>query len=286
MIMASEAMVTIDTLRLEAVRELSHAGISEAQREVRLILAHILGYDQAELIATGNAVVPSDIAQRFSLAVQARLAGYPVFRIFGEKDFMGRSILINEDVLDPRPETELLVERVLEDMPLSSTASVAEIGVGSGAVIISILDERKSMRGTATDISSAAIRTSQENARRHGVDDRLALFEADCLNGIAGRFAAIVSNPPYIRSDAISGLAREVRDHDPRLALDGGPDGLDIYRAILSSCREQTSQGGRLYLETGDGQHADILEVARGNGWELVSAHQDLGGRERILVLQ
>lgn len=263
------------------------AGIDHPAGDARKLFTGLLGIEQTELIAAENRLLEPAQAAHIDAAVAARLSGKPVHRILGWREFFGRRFLIGKEALEPRPETELLVEMVLADHhDRGEQVTFAEIGIGSGAVAVSLLAELPRARALATDIDGAVLAVARKNARRHDVLARLELCETDCLQGVSGRFDFIVSNPPYIATGDIVGLSAEVRCHDPLRALDGGPDGLAVYRKILASAADRLMPGGLLYFETGHGQHAALGELAGMLGWQTVRAERDLSGLERLVTLR
>jgi release factor glutamine methyltransferase len=260
-------------------------GVVSARLDARILLAAIVGLDQAQLISAARDPIEVAAIDRFSTMIEQRLAGMPVHRILGGREFYGSWFSLNEETLEPRPETELLVDRVLADMAGSVSAHFADVGVGSGAIAISLLLNLSGAKATGTDISKKALEAAQINADRLGVADCLRLVETDCLAACDVQFDFIVSNPPYIMSAEIEDLAVEVRDHDPRVALDGGADGFAFYRKLLEQARSCLNVGGKLYLETGHGQHGELGRLAKDLGWSVVSTHFDLNGLERVVVL-
>lgn len=282
---ASEPM-KINALLKQGSERLSESFIEGPARDARILLAHVMKVEPARLLAMGRDEVGKDIADRFTDLVAQRAAGKPVYRIIGSRDFFGREFMLNQACLEPRPETELLVERVVADMDVSATLRFCDIGTGSGAIAVTLLCELPNASAIATDIEPRALDAARENARAHDVLDRLALFHADCLTGVSSRFDFIVSNPPYIATNELAALSKEVREHDPRLALDGGEDGLIIYRRILVQAAALLEEGGRLYLETGHDQHDQLEEIARKMGWGIVDRLLDLSGLARIVVLE
>lgn len=278
-------MTTIPLTRAHAIREaaraLKAAGVSEAMREVRLLLADVLGVEPADLIAQDEDIVSRRDADRFTEALNRRLAGEPVSRIRGWRDFYGRRFVISPDVLDPRADTELLVEMGLAKVP--EGGRVLDLGTGSGCVLVSILAERVSASGVGVDLSVAALGVSRRNGESHGVSDRASWVEGswDAADGV---FDVVVSNPPYIRSDVIPGLGVEVREHDPLLALDGGADGLDAARAILKASNTYLASGGWLAMEVGFDQTEAVMALMIADGWADVSRRRDLGGNDRVVM--
>jgi release factor glutamine methyltransferase len=210
-----------------------------------------------------------------------------VARIVGEKEFWGLPLSLTSATLVPRPDTETVVEAALEIFRKTSDGAlrIADIGTGSGAILLALLSEWPRARGTGTDISEAALRTARGNAARLGLMPRAAFVACDYAGALSGRFDLIVSNPPYIRSRDIETLAIEVREHDPRRALDGGIDGLDAYRAIVPQARALLAPGGALILEVGHGQSADVEALLTIAGLELAGTPKlDLAGVRRAVL--
>jgi release factor glutamine methyltransferase len=220
------------------------------------------------------------------MMVLRRAGGEPVHRIIGRREFHGHFFDICADVLDPRPETELLVEHVIAGHVREAELHFADIGTGSGAIGISLLKAFRFARCCAIDISKGALDQARHNAKLHGVEDRFHTVQSNYLAGIGLLFDFIVSNPPYIRSGDIDGLDREVRLHDPRSALDGGVDGLDAYRVILGQASTRLRTGGRLYLEIGSDQLEMCSELAYALGWRVIFSQCDYANLPRLLVLE
>ena len=269
-----------------AGRQLADGGIETPALDARILLAEALSMEPGQVIGCGGEIAAGEAVEAFKAMVERRLAGEPVHRILGRREFFGRMFHLTSECLIPRPETELLVERVLEDVGTGASARFADIGCGSGAICVSLLAERPGLSAIATDLSEGALAATGENAKRHGVAERLETVRTSYLEDVEGPFSFIVSNPPYIASGDLAELSREVREHDPQLALDGGADGLEAYRAILSRAPQYLEAEGRLYLETGHGQHDAIMQLAKELRWGIVSSHLDLSGLERMVVLE
>ena len=214
-----------------------------------------------------------------------RLRGEPVVRILGEKEFYGRAFTLSDATLVPRPETEFIVARGLEVLEGRQHKTILDLGTGTGCIAISILCESPSAHAVAVDLSPEAIITAQHNADRHGVDKRLSLRKGSWFEPlVAGeKFDLIVSNPPYINSAEIEGLSREVRDHDPRLALDGGADGLDAYRVILGGVGAWLKPDGVVLCEIGASQGFAVSSLFFRAGLRDVAVHKDLAGLDRVV---
>jgi release factor glutamine methyltransferase len=236
------------------------------------------------VMARGGDDVGDDVARAFERLVARRVAREPVSRIVGAREFYGRLFRVTADVLDPRPDTEILVEAVLARMPQDAALRMLDLGTGSGAIILSLLAERPMATGVAVDVSPAALAVAAQNAECLGVAARFAAIEGAWFQNVSGVFDVIVSNPPYIEAGDIPRLTQDVRDYDPHLALDGGADGLVCYRAIAQGAAAFLAPGGVLAVEIGAGQARDVEAIFNQNGFFLEKAHEDLGGHLRCLI--
>jgi release factor glutamine methyltransferase len=281
-----------DTTRSEARRLLAAAfaaaGLDSPDLDARFLLCGLLGIDGAALVGRPDLILGA-AASELREAAFRRVNHEPVSRIIGRRSFFGRSFHVTPDVLDPRPETETVIE-VVHDLVRHNNLDPArlrfcDVGTGSGALIVTLLAEFSEASGVATDISPAALAVAQANAAALGVADRLQLIETDLLQGVAGPFDVVVSNPPYIPSRDISGLAPEVRRFDPILALDGGCDGLDVYRK-LSNQISKLDDFLFVVLEVGAGQAETVAGVFDAAGLRLVEIRPDLAGHNRAVALE
>ena len=271
----------------EAARTLDHAGVADARREASSLLSHITGRDRTFLISHGEDLLDKRELRLFVAAIARRAAGEPAQYITGVQDFYGRSFRVTPDVLIPRPETELLVEAALEMM--QADAVLCDVGTGSGCIAVTLLCERTDARAVAIDISEAALVVARENAQELGVENRISLRVSDCfaaLDRSADRFDLIVSNPPYVSAKALPGLQREVRDHEPLVALTPGGDGLGMIRRLLTEAPDFLRANGRLLMEIGFDQGDTIRELINPSLWTLDNILPDLQGIPRIVVLQ
>ncbi len=262
-----------------AVPRLRAAGVEDPARDARWLLAGALGVGPERLAVAGPDPLPPAAAGRFEDFLAARSARQPVAQILGRRAFFTRSFRVTSDVVDPRPETELLVELALAE----PFGSVLDLGTGSGCLLVTLLAERPDATGTGTDLSEAALAVARGNAEAVGVAGRAAFLRADWFAGIRGRFDLIVSNPPYIAAAELAALAPEVRDWEPRAALTDGADGLSAFRAIAAGAAGHLAPGGRLIVETGAGQGPAVAAIFRGAGLAAVRCHPDLGGRQRAV---
>ena len=259
------------------IARLADSGLSDSVGDARLLLAHALGLPRHRLTAALAAPMPADALRLFDAALQARAARQPVSQIIGRRAFWKHEFRVTRDTLDPRPETETLIEAALTE----PFASVLDLGTGTGAILISLLAERPGARGTGTDISAAALAVARENAKTIGV--RADFLESDWFAAVAGRFDLIVSNPPYIALDEMAGLAPDVRDWEPRQALTDEGDGLAAYRAITAGAGAYLAPGGRLMVEIGPTQAAQVTALMAASGLSDLRVLHDLDGRDRVV---
>jgi release factor glutamine methyltransferase len=263
----------------EAVQRLAAAGIEHPARDARLLMAHALGVEPIDVIVREMDNVDPVGLQAFEEAVRRRLGHEPVSRIRGWREFFGRRFLVTPDVLDPRPETELLVEHGLKRLPHNGL--MLDLGTGSGCILLSILAERKDADGLALDISPAALAVAKRNAETLGVLDRTTFLEGGWDSELGGPFDLALSNPPYIPAADVPGLALDVRGHDPHIALTPGGDGLAAYRAILAAMPRWLRPGGAIGFEFGIGQAGMVSDLMSRAGLKDVEVFQDLAGIAR-----
>ena len=276
------AITIADSLR-EATSLLRAADVPEARREAGSLLSFVIGRDRTFLISHAEDPIDEQDQVRFREAVARRAAGEPLQYITGVQDFFGREFRVTTDTLIPRPETELLVEAALE--VIVEGASICDVGTGSGCIAVTLLCERTDARAVAVDISEAALGVAAENARRLGVSDRIRFEVSDCFESVNGAFDLIVSNPPYVSADALPGLQREVRDHEPLVALSPGEDGLSVIRRLLTDAPRFLKKSGYLIMEIGFDQGEKVREIIDPNVWHLIEIRPDLQCIPRIVVL-
>ena len=252
--------------------------------DARLLLCDALGTDHAGLVRDADAPL-GHTARRLAVLVERRLAGEPVARILGRREFFGLPFTLGPDTLDPRADTETLVEVALHllgdarDTPLR----LLDLGTGSGAILAALLSRCPGAYGVGVDRAPGACATAAANLEALGLAARAALLCGDWTAPLAGTFDLVVSNPPYIASGEIAALARDVRDHDPHLALDGGADGLHAYRAIVPAAAMRLRPGGSLVVEVGVGQADAVAALLRGAGFAAIGTRRDLGGHIRVV---
>ena len=282
--------LTPTTSRAAALAALTQAmaGMTEAPaREAALLLRAGADLKSTDLIADPEAPLGAAAAKVGAYAAR-RVAGEPLSRILGRREFWSLSFALTGDTLDPRPETETIVEAALAAFAerRGEALRLIDFGVGSGALIAALLSEFPAAHGVGVDVSAAAAAQARANLAALGLAARAEIRVGDWGAGIDGRFDLIVANPPYIRSADIAGLAREVAAHDPAIALDGGADGLDAYRALAPHVARLLAPGGRFFFEVGEGQAEAVRAIARAAGLAATATHSDLAGIVRVVAGQ
>lgn len=278
--------LNIDAARRWLASELAKNNIAGHELESRLLVQHVTGLTLTELAIRGSDPLSASAADQLTRLASRRLAGEPVARILGEQEFWGLRFALSPATLIPRSDTETLVEAVLESIDnKTAPLRIADLGTGTGAILVSLLTELPNASGVGTDTSEQALQTATANAARHGMADRANFIVSDYASRLDGAFDIIVSNPPYIQTNDIGHLTIEVRDHDPHLALDGGPDGLDAYRKITSQVPQLLANNGLLGLEIGAGQDPDVARIIAEAGLVATGpAKPDLAGIARVIL--
>lgn len=277
----SETLVSLWT---DARRRLEAAGVDSPVIDARLLLEAGAGVGRVDIVTDPRRPVSAAQAAAVEVLLRRREAREPIGHILGHKGFWTLDFTVNADVLSPRPETELLVEVAMETLPKGWPARVLDLGVGSGAILLSVLSERPASTGIGVDASEAALAVARGNAERLKLADRAELRQGDWADGIEGQFDLILSNPPYIPSADIDGLAPEVAKWEPRLALDGGPDGLAPYRRIIADLPRLLSPIGAFAFEVGRGQAEAVQALAEAQGLTTSTPRLDLAGIPRVVA--
>jgi len=278
---------SIEAARRHWAQEFRRAGIDTPELDARVLTGHALGLDHAALAGQSRRVLSPDEAHAVAALAARRLAREPVARIVGYKEFWGLPFRLNAETLSPRPETETVVEAALAAVGRgrSGAMRIADLGTGSGALLIALLSELPGAFGVGTDISLAALDCARGNAQALGVRARAAFVACDYGSALTGEVDLLVSNPPYVTGGDIATLQSEVRDFDPRRALDGGPDGLDGYRAIAADAQRLLAPTGILVLELGQGQVDAVTALFAAAGFAPAAVKTDLSGTSRALIL-
>ena len=269
------------------VRDLfRRAGIDTPELDARLLAEFAFGLERLEMVNRERELAAPEALAKLQGFATRRLRGEPVVRILGEKAFWGLSFTLNEATLVPRPETEMLVHRGLELLEGRTHKRILDLGTGTGCIPIAILSESPSATAVAVDLSSEATIAALRNAERHGVAKRFDARRGSWFDPlqVGESFDLITSNPPYVERAAIEALPPEVKDHDPRLALDGGKDGLDAYRAIVSEASHWLKPGGALVMEIGSTQAVAVRSLFNKAGFDEVTTEKDLAGLDRVVI--
>lgn len=279
---------TIATALREAASRLAAAGIDEPRREARVLLAAALQADSTAILGYPERELAADEAARIADLVGRRVAREPAARLLGRREFWSLDFKLSPETLVPRPDSETLVEAALAAIPdRTAPLRLLDFGTGTGCLLLALLSELPAATGIGVDIAAGAAAAACENAAALGLGDRAAFFVGKWGDAISsGGFDVIIANPPYIRSDAIAGLAPEVARHEPRRALDGGADGLVEYRLLAPDIRRLLSTAGVALLEVGAGQAGSVATTAKRAGLEVHDIRRDLSGVERCLLLR
>ena len=282
------------------VEQLEAEGIENADCDIRILLEDLCGVDREELFIQGDKVISRRETEIFMNAVNKRMGHYPVQYITGKQEFMGLTFTVNQNVLIPRMDTEILVEEVMRQ--LNDKSRILDMCTGSGCILLSLLYYSNDCEGVGVDISEEALDVAKDNAgrlilddtfdllfktggmgKKHLDEDKIEFIQSNLFNDVRGRFDIIVSNPPYIRSDVIPTLMEEVRDYEPILALDGKEDGLYFYRKIIEKSPDYLNPGGMLFFEIGYDQATDVVALMEKAGFKDVTVVQDYAHLDRVV---
>lgn len=277
------------TIRLaldEAIEALQKHNVPHAKLDAILLLEHVLEVDRVYILIHGDEVMSKTAYGLYKDMVTRRKKGKPLQYIIGHTEFMGLTFKVNEHVLIPRQDTEILVEEAMKCIDEHPITHILEVGTGSGCIPISICAKYSHIKVTTVDISQEALEVARENAKYHGVDDRITCIHSNVFEHINKdeRYDLIISNPPYIKADDIAGLMREVRNHEPISALDGGTDGLDFYRRISQDSIEIASDECYIFYEVGHNQSIEVKEILENVGYKDVGIIKDLAGINRVVT--
>lgn len=281
---------TLARLVSESRDRLTAAGIEHAALDARHLISGLLGVSLTDVVTRGRDTVSEVDAARIRAAVERRIAREPVYRILGEREFFGLPLKLSRETLEPRPDTETLVDRMIPHLRRIVAAKgdcrLLDLGTGTGAICLALLSTVLDVQGVATDISEDALVTASANAEALGLSGRFVALRSNWFEKVEGRFDAIVSNPPYIRSSVVAELEPEVRLHDPAAALDGGDDGLDAYRAIALHAGHHLETNGVIGLEIGFDQKEAVTALFHAENFRLREEAKDLGGNDRVLIFE
>jgi release factor glutamine methyltransferase len=288
--MADNLPEALGPLLREARARLATAAVDDPALDARLIVEHFSGTRRTQAIAEPELKVAADALARIDAALRRRAGGEPVHRILGYREFYGLRLSLSPETLEPRPDTETLVEAVLPFVKAiaarEGACHILDLGTGTGAIALALLSVVPAATAVGVDIAAGALATASRNARQLGLADRFTALESDWFEKVSGRYHVIAANPPYICSRDIGNLQDEVRDFDPRKALDGGEDGLDPYRTIATEAEGFLEPEGKIAVEIGYAQQDDVAGIFTVAGYAPVGAFRDLGGNDRVLVFQ
>lgn len=279
---------TLGAILRETRAELQKSGMAEAAEDARILVQELTGTSRTQQIASPDLPIGPEQRAAVAEAVRRRIGGEPVHRILGHREFYGLDMLLSPETLEPRPDTEILVDRVVPRLLKIAAAAgecrVLDLGTGTGAIALALLSQVPQASAVGVDTAAGAIETANLNARRNGLSERFEGIVSNWFSKVTGKFHAIVSNPPYIDTSEMDSLPRDVRLFDPEQALHGGPDGLDAYRAIAGRVAEYLEPGGIVAVEIGYRQRTSVVEILGTGGFELIESASDLGGRDRVLI--
>jgi release factor glutamine methyltransferase len=287
-VIAASGGVSVAQARRALAERFRAAGIESPELDARVLIGHALGLDHAGLAAAATQQLSDLTASDIERLAARRVSGEPVARIVGKKEFWSLPLAVTPAVLVPRPETETVVELALalleRDGERTRALRIADLGTGSGAILLALLSELRNAQGIGTDIDANALGVARANARQLHLGGRTDFIVCDYATALEGPFDLVVSNPPYVASAEIAALAREVRDHDPCQALDGGADGLAAYRAIAADAPRLLGPAGHLVVEIGAGQQRQVSELFAAAGLAIAGTRHDLAGMARAIA--
>ncbi|AZN96401.1 peptide chain release factor N(5)-glutamine methyltransferase [Mesorhizobium sp. M9A.F.Ca.ET.002.03.1.2] len=276
---------------LKAARaRLAAAAVADPALDARLIVEHLSGTTRTQAIADPERKVDAGAIAAIDAALRRRIAGEPVHRILGHREFYGLRLSLSPETLEPRPDTETLVEAALPLVKATAARQgecrILDLGTGTGAIALALLSAVPAAIATGVDISQGALATAMRNAGELGLAGRFQVLESDWFEKVSGRYHVIVANPPYIASIDIENLQDEVRDFDPRQALDGGVDGLSPYRIIAAEAAGFLEAEGRIAVEIGHTQRKEVTDIFSAAGYTPAGIFRDLGGNDRVLIFE
>lgn len=264
---------------LMGMQKLKEAEIGEAQLDARLLLEEVCGTDHNTLLCHGDREVSETEEEQYRKALEQRAVHVPLQHLLGYQDFMGLRFQVNEHVLIPRQDTEILVEEAMRY--LHDGMRILDLCTGSGCILLSLLHYSNDCEGTGVDISKEALQVAALNAELLGI--KADFLKSDLYEKVTGKFDLLVSNPPYIERKVIPTLMEEVREYDPYIALDGGEDGLDFYRRIIGGAQDYLKRGGQILMEIGSGQAKAVSELLREAGFKEIDVCRDFAGLDRVV---
>jgi release factor glutamine methyltransferase len=276
----------LSDLQTAITKKLFDSGIETSSLDSRIILKEVFCFDEKELILNSQSMVTKNKISEVDKILARRISGEPVSKIFGKRDFYKSTFLISEDVLDPRPETELIIEIANNFILDKGYKNFIDLGTGSGCIILSILKDNKSLRAIGIDISNKAINIAQKNCSNLNLEKQATFLVSNWLSKVSGSYDLIISNPPYIPSKDVDTLSANVKNYDPLISLDGGEDGLKCYRQIAEDINRVIGKNGRVVLEIGYNQAEDVIKIFESKDFIFLDKYIDINGLDRILTFE
>ena len=264
----------------------STIGIETPELDARIILKEVLSLDDKDLILKESLDISNEMIEKIIAIESRRLNGEPISKIFKKRDFYNSTFLISNDVLDPRPETELIVEIANNYINKNEVKNILDLGTGSGCILLSILKENKMINGLGIDLSKDAISIAKQNSKKLNLETQSNFLISNWMSSLNYKYDLVVSNPPYIASEDIKKLSKSVKIYDPILSLDGGDDGLNSYRLIASDLKRVVSKNALIIIEIGYNQSLQVIEIFKKNNFKLMKKYNDINGLDRVLTFQ
>lgn len=264
----------------------STIGIETPELDARIILKEVLSLDDKDLILKESLDIPEEMIEKIITIESRRLNGEPISKIFKKRDFYNSTFVISNDVLDPRPETELIVEIANNYINKNEVKNILDLGTGSGCILLSILKENRMINGLGIDLSKEAISIAKQNSKKLNLETRSNFLVSNWMNSVNYKYDLVVSNPPYIASEDIKKLSKSVKIYDPILSLDGGDDGLNSYRLIASDLKRIISMNALIIIEIGYNQSLQVIDIFKKNDFKLIKKYNDINGLDRVLTFQ
>lgn len=276
----------LSELQKNITKTLLDGGIKTNSLDARIILKETFNFDEKELIMNSDILISTSKVNEVKKILSRRLKGEPVSKIFRKRDFYDSTFLISDDVLDPRPETELIIDIANKYISENNYKSFIDLGTGSGCIILSILKENKNIKGLGLDISLNAINIAKKNSSRLELENHAMFLVSDWFSSVKETYDLIISNPPYISSGEIGALSKSVKNYDPLISLDGGQDGLKCYREIAKDANRIINKDGMVILEIGCNQAEDVIKIFEINKFKFLNKVLDINGLDRILIFE
>ena len=264
----------------------STIGIETPELDARIILKEVLSLDDKDLILKESLDIPEEMIEKIITIESRRLNGEPISKIFKKRDFYNSTFVISNDVLDPRPETELIGEIANNYINKNEVKNILDLGTGSGCILLSILNENRMINGLGIDLSKEAISIAKQNSKKLNLETQSNFLVSNWMSSVNYKYDLVVSNPPYIASEDIKKLSKSVKIYDPILSLDGGDDGLNSYRLIASDLKRIISMNALIIIEIGYNQSLQVIDIFKKNDFKLIKKYNDINGLDRVLTFQ